>query len=79
MKLKSKVTTVCDILRASWEEHAAQLVEDDAIIDELEKENIHLRDLLKLNVQGFTFESIEASLRQQEHILEEIEEDQVIG
>jgi len=38
-------------------------VEDDAIIDELEKENIHLRELLKLNVQGFTFESIETSLR----------------
>jgi len=38
-------------------------VEDEAIIDELEKENIHLRDLLKLNVQSFTLESVEAALR----------------
>jgi|LauGreDrversion4_2_1035121.scaffolds.fasta_scaffold4430635_1 cell shape-determining protein MreC len=56
IKLKGKVGTVCDLLRTSWEEHAAQLVEDDAIIEELEKENIHLRDMLKLNFQGFTLE-----------------------
>lgn len=48
-------------------------MEDDAIIDELEKENQSLRDLLKLNFQGFTFEQVDASLRQQEQILEEIE------
>jgi hypothetical protein len=50
LKLKSKVGSLFDILRLSWQEHEANNQESEEQIIQLEMENHHLRSLLALKV-----------------------------
>ena len=50
LKLKTKVGSMFDILRISWQEHEANSQEAEEQMIQLEMENHHLRSLLALQV-----------------------------
>lgn len=64
LKLKDKVSMLCDVVRLSWEQHQEKLFEAETLIEELQDENIELRKLLEIHIDGSTVEEIERSLRQ---------------
>jgi hypothetical protein len=73
INLKIKVTSLCDVIRLSWEEHSTQQAEDDSLFEQLEQENADLRKMLELHCEVGTMEEIEQSLRHHEKVSEEVE------
>jgi hypothetical protein len=64
LKLKAKVELMNDVMKVAVEENMTAAKESDQIIDQLEEENKHLRDLLQIHVDMQNQESISKGMQE---------------